>query len=127
MRNFGEKVGIAFQIKDDLFDYGTEKVGKPTVNDIREKKLSLPLIYTLNKADKSIRKQLIYILKNKHKNQTQINFVIEQVIEAGGIDYATNKMIAYRDEALSILHQFNKTPVRDELESLVRFTTDRKY
>jgi octaprenyl-diphosphate synthase len=127
MRNFGEKVGIAFQIKDDLFDYGTEKVGKPTGNDIREKKLTLPLIYTLNKVDKSIRKQLIYILKNKHKNQTQINFVIEKVIEAGGIDYATNKMIAYRDEALSILHQFNKTPVRDELESLVRFTTDRKY
>jgi octaprenyl-diphosphate synthase len=127
MRNFGEKVGIAFQIKDDLFDYGTEKVGKPTGNDIREKKLTLPLIYTLNKVDKNIKKQLIYILKNKHKNQTQINFVIEKVIEAGGIDYATNKMIAFRDDALSVLHQFNKTPVRDELESLVRFTTDRKY
>jgi len=127
MRNFGEKVGIAFQIKDDLFDYGTEKVGKPTGNDIREKKLTLPLIFTLNKVDKSIKKQLIYILKNKHKNQTQINFVIEQVIEAGGIEYATNKMLAYRDEALSILHQFDKTAVRDELESLVRFTTDRNY
>jgi octaprenyl-diphosphate synthase len=127
MRNFGEKVGIAFQIKDDLFDYGTEKVGKPTGNDIREKKLTLPLIYTLNKVDKSIRKRLIYILKNKHKNQTEINFVIEKVIEAGGIEYATQKMLAYRDEALSILHQFDKTAVRDELESLVRFTTDRKY
>lgn len=127
MRNFGEKVGIAFQIKDDLFDYGTDKVGKPTGNDIREKKLTLPLIYTLNKVDKSIRKRLIYILKNKHKNQTQINFVIEKVIEAGGIEYATQKMLAYRDEALSILHQFDKTAVRDELESLVRFTTDRKY
>ena len=127
MRNFGEKVGIAFQIKDDLFDYGTDKVGKPTGNDIREKKLTLPLIFTLNKVDKSIRKRLIYILKNKHKNQTQINFVIEQVIEAGGIEYATQKMLAYRDEALSILHQFNKTAVRDELESLVRFTTDRNY
>lgn len=127
MRNFGEKVGIAFQIKDDLFDYGTEKIGKPTGNDIREKKLTLPLIYTLNKVDKSIRKRLIYILKNKHKNQTQINFVIEQVIEAGGIDYATKKMIAYRDEALALLYQFNKTAVRDELESLVRYTTDRNY
>ena len=127
MRNFGEKVGIAFQIKDDLFDYGTDKVGKPTGNDIREKKLTLPLIYTLNKVDKSIRKRLIYILKNKHKNQTEINFVIEKVIEAGGIEYATKKMHAYRDEALSILHQFDKTAVRDELESLVRFTTDRKY
>jgi octaprenyl-diphosphate synthase len=127
MRNFGEKVGIAFQIKDDLFDYGTEKVGKPTGNDIREKKLTLPLIYTLNKVDKNIKKQLIYILKNKHKNQTQINFVIEKVIEAGGIDYATNKMMEYRDEALALLHQFNKTAVRDELESLVRFTTDRNY
>ena len=127
MRHFGEKVGIAFQIKDDLFDYGTEKVGKPTGNDIREKKLTLPLIYTLNKVDKSIRKRLIYILKNNNKNQSQINFVIEQVIEAGGIDYATKKMITYRDEALAILHQFDKTAVRDELESLVRFTTDRKY
>jgi octaprenyl-diphosphate synthase len=127
MRNFGEKVGIAFQIKDDLFDYGTDKVGKPTGNDIREKKLTLPLIYTLNKVDKSIKKRLIYILKNKHKNQTEINFVIEKVIEAGGIEYATNKMITYRDEALSILHQFDKTAVRDELESLVRFTTDRNY
>jgi octaprenyl-diphosphate synthase len=127
MRNFGEKVGIAFQIKDDLFDYGTEKVGKPTGNDIREKKLTLPLIYTLNKVDKNIKKQLIYILKNKHKNQTQINFVIEKVIEAGGIDYATNKMMEYRDEALALLHQFNKTAVRDELESLVRYTTDRNY
>jgi octaprenyl-diphosphate synthase len=127
MRNFGEKVGIAFQIKDDLFDYGTEKIGKPTGNDIREKKLTLPLIYTLNKVDKSIRKKLIYILKNKHKNQTQINFVIEKVIEAGGIDYATNKMMEYRDEALALLHQFNKTAVRDELESLVRYTTDRNY
>jgi len=127
MRNFGEKVGIAFQIKDDLFDYGTEKVGKPTGNDIREKKLTLPLIYTLNKVDKSIRKRLIYILKNNYKNQSQINFVIEQVIEAGGIDYATKKMITYRDEALALLHQFDKTAVRDELESLVRYTTDRKY
>lgn len=127
MRNFGEKVGIAFQIKDDLFDYGTEKVGKPTGNDIREKKLTLPLIYTLNKVDKTIRRRLIYILKNNYKNQSQINFVIEQVIDAGGIEYATNKMTAYRDEALSILHQFDKTAVRDELESLVRFTTDRKY
>ena len=127
MRHFGEKVGIAFQIKDDLFDYGTEKVGKPTGNDIREKKLTLPLIYTLNKVDKSIRKRLIYILKNNYKNQSQINFVIEQVIEAGGIDYATKKMITYRDEALALLHQFDKTAVRDELESLVRYTTDRKY
>lgn len=127
MRNFGEKVGIAFQIKDDLFDYGTDKVGKPTGNDIREKKLTLPLIYTLNKVDKIIRKRLIYILKNKHKNQAEINFVIEKVIEADGIEYATQKMLAYRDEALSILHQFDKTAVRDELESLVRFTTDRKY
>jgi len=127
MRHFGEKVGIAFQIKDDLFDYGTEKVGKPTGNDIREKKLTLPLIYTLNKVDKSIRKRLIYILKNNNKNQSKINFVIEQVIEAGGIDYATKKMITYRDEALALLHQFDKTAVRDELESLVRYTTDRKY
>ena len=127
MKKFGEKVGIAFQIKDDLFDYGSEDVGKPTGNDIKEKKLTLPLIYTLNNVDKSIGKRIIYILKNENKNKESVKFVIDSVIRSGGIKYAETKMNAYRDEALSILNEFEASPVRDALEELVRFTTDRKY
>ena len=127
MRVFGQKVGIAFQIKDDLFDYGKEDVGKPTGNDIREKKLTLPLIYTLNNTDKATRRKLIFMLKNENKNKESINFIIEKVIAAGGIRYAEAKMNSYRDEALEILHSFDPSPVRNALEDLVRFTTDRKY
>lgn len=127
MRVFGQKVGIAFQIKDDLFDYGKEDVGKPTGNDIREKKLTLPLIYTLNNTDKATRRKLIYMLKNENKNKESINFIIENVVAAGGIRYAESKMNSYRDEALEILHSFDPSPVRNALEELVRFTTDRKY
>jgi octaprenyl-diphosphate synthase len=127
MKLFGEKIGVAFQIKDDLFDYGTDKVGKPTGNDIKEKKLTLPIIYTLNKVDKTTRRKLIYILKNDDKKKSDINFVIEKVVESGGLTYAENIMKRYRDEAIDILFQFEKTPVRDALEDLVRYTTDRKY
>jgi octaprenyl-diphosphate synthase len=127
LRSFGEKAGIAFQIKDDLFDYGNESVGKPTGNDIKEKKMTLPLIYTLHNINKSDRKELIYIIKNKNKDQQQVQRVINKVIEFGGIDYATKKMNAYRDEAFAILYEFEDNKVRNALEDLVRFTTDRKY
>ncbi len=127
MKLFGQKVGIAFQIKDDLFDYGSEDIGKPTGNDIKEKKLTLPLIYTLNKVDKNTKKRIIYILKNENKNKESVKFVINSVIQNGGIKYAESKMNAYRDEALEILYQFEESPVRNSLEELVRFTTDRKY
>jgi octaprenyl-diphosphate synthase len=127
MKSFGEKIGIAFQIKDDLFDYGSDKIGKPTGNDIKEKKLTLPIIYTLNKVDKNTRRKLIYILKNENKTTAGINFVIEKVTESGGLAYAEQKMESYRDEALEILNRFNQGPVRDALEDLVRYTTDRKY
>ncbi|MES2829895.1 MAG: polyprenyl synthetase family protein [Bacteroidota bacterium] len=127
MRDFGEKVGIAFQIKDDLFDYGSENVGKPTGNDIKEKKLTLPLIYTLNNADKATRKFLIYALKNNNKDTQKVKEVIEVVSKSGGIEYTQQKMVQYRDEALAILNSFEETPVRNALEELVRFTTDRKY
>ncbi|MFT3908610.1 MAG: polyprenyl synthetase family protein [Ferruginibacter sp.] len=127
MKLFGEKVGIAFQIKDDLFDYGNEDIGKPTGNDIKEKKLTLPLIYTLNKVDKNIRRRIIYIVKNENKNPVSIKFVLKAVEDAGGIAYAESKMNEYRDEALGILHEFPASPVRKALEELVRYTTDRKY
>jgi octaprenyl-diphosphate synthase len=127
MKLFGEKTGIAFQIKDDLFDYGKEDIGKPTGNDIKEKKLTLPLIYTLNNIPASKRRQIIYIIRNQNKDPKQVKIVLDAVIEAGGIKYANEKMIAYRDEALSILYEFPDSDVRRGLEELVRYTTDRKY
>ena len=126
MRQFGEWVGIAFQIKDDLFDYGTDDVGKPTGNDIKEKKLTLPLIYTLSKADKATKRELIYIIKNQNRIKSKISFIINKVQLAGGISYAEEKMYEYRDKALSILYEFPSSPVRQTLEDLVRYTTDRK-
>jgi octaprenyl-diphosphate synthase len=124
---FGEKVGMAFQLKDDLFDYGTASIGKPTGNDIKEKKLTLPLIYTLNNCDSSLRKQIIYIVKNENTQKAKVQFVIDAVNSAGGIEYAEKKMFSFRDEALSILHEFPPTETREALEELVRYTTDRKY
>jgi len=127
MRSFGENVGIAFQIKDDLFDYGNEDIGKPTGNDIQEKKMTLPLIYTLNKVDSSTKRKLIYIIKNENKDKQKVKQVIHEVVKAGGIHYATEKMFHYRDEALKELFEFPDSEVRQGLEELVRFTTDRKY
>lgn len=127
MRIFGEKTGIAFQIKDDLFDYGNEKIGKPTGNDIKEKKITLPLIYTLNHVNSTLRRKLIYIVKNENKIKDKVKFVIEEVQKAGGIDYAQQKMFAYRDEALAVLYHFPDSEARKGLEELVRYTTDRNY
>ena len=127
MKLFGEKVGVAFQIKDDLFDYGNEDIGKPTGNDIKEKKLTLPLIYTLNNIDASLRRKLIYIIKNENKDAKKVKFVIDTVVDAGGIKYTIEKMNEYRDEALGILNSFPANPVKKVMEELVRYTTDRKY
>ena len=103
MKLFGEKVGIAFQIKDDLFDYTSDNIGKPTGNDIKEKKLTLPLIYTLNNTDKATRRKIIYIVKNNNQDKKKVAWVIEQVKAAGGIAYATEKMNSFKKEALEIL------------------------
>jgi octaprenyl-diphosphate synthase len=127
MRLFGEKTGMAFQIKDDLFDYGTDAVGKPTGNDIKEKKLTLPLIYTLNSVPKKIKRELIYIIKNHNKNPDKVNEVINVVRSSGGIEYAQQKMHTYRDEALEILSSFKSDEIKNALEELVRYTTDRKH
>lgn len=127
MRLFGEKTGIAFQIKDDLFDYSSDNIGKPTGNDIKEKKLTLPLIYTLNNTDKKTRREIIYIVKNKNQDKEKVNWVINKVKEAGGIAYATEKMNDYKREALDILYQFPENQARKGLEDLVLYVTDRKY
>ncbi len=127
MQLFGEKVGMAFQIKDDLFDYGNKDIGKPTGNDIKEKKLTLPLIYTLNHCNAALKKKIIYIVKNENTDKEKVRFVANAVKESGGIDYAIKKMFGYRDEALSILHEFPESDVRAALEELVRYTTDRDF
>jgi len=127
MKLFGEKVGIAFQIKDDLFDYGNEDIGKPTGNDIKEKKLTLPLIYTLNKVSSSLKRELIYLIKNENRNAEKVKYIVDCVKQEGGIGYAVDKMNRYRDEAMEILYSFPENEVRKALEELVRYTTDRKY
>jgi octaprenyl-diphosphate synthase len=123
----GEKVGIAFQIKDDLFDYAGQDVGKPTGNDIKEKKLTLPLIYTLNNVDKKSRREIIYIIKNQNTNKAKLNYVIDAVTKNGGIDYTISKMNDYKQQALDILYSFPPSEIRTGFEELVNFVTDRKY
>lgn len=125
-RLFGEKVGIAFQLKDDLFDYGTAEIGKPTGNDIKEKKITLPLIYTLQHSDDKLKKELLYILKNQTRIKERIDFVIAKVKAAGGIDYTIEKMNQYKQEALLLLDEFPDIAARDSLTSLVNYTTERK-
>jgi octaprenyl-diphosphate synthase len=127
MRLFGEKTGMAFQIKDDLFDYASENVGKPTGNDIKEKKMTLPLIYTLANSDKETRRKIIYIVKNNNRDKEKVKWVIDKVEETGGIAYAKMKMETFKSEALTLLHEFPEIPARQGLEELVLFVTDRKY
>jgi octaprenyl-diphosphate synthase len=127
MKNFGEKIGIAFQIKDDLFDYAAQNVGKPTGNDIKEKKLTLPLIYTLNTCDKPTRNKIIYIINNENTRKAKVKFVLDAVQQSGGIDYTIAKMNEYKTQALDILHTFPESDIRQGFEDLVNFVTDRKY
>jgi octaprenyl-diphosphate synthase len=127
MQTFGEKVGIAFQIKDDLFDYTSQNIGKPTGNDIKEKKLTLPLIYTLNNTDKKTRSEIIYIIKNENTRKKKVQHIIDVVTASGGIDYSIDKMNTYKTEALDILNSFPDNEIRKGLQDLVNFVTDRKY
>jgi octaprenyl-diphosphate synthase len=127
MKLFGEKVGIAFQIKDDLFDYAAQDIGKPTGNDIKEKKLTLPLIYTLNKVDKETKRKMIYIIKNENTRKAKVDYIIDVVTQTGGIEYTTGKMNEYKKEALQLLHSFPASEIRNGFEDLVNFVTDRKY
>ncbi|HTO16643.1 MAG TPA: polyprenyl synthetase family protein [Edaphocola sp.] len=127
MRLFGEKLGICFQIKDDLFDYGFENIGKPTGNDIKEKKMTLPLIYTLGQVDIKLKKKLIYIVKNGSHKKDKVEEVINTVKQYGGIEYATKKMYEYQKEALEILHTFPDSDARKGMEELVFHVTKRAF
>jgi octaprenyl-diphosphate synthase len=124
---FGEKVGIAFQIKDDLFDYGNEDIGKPTGNDIKEKKMTLPLIHTLNHCDKATKNKIISIFKHSEKKKTEIKFILEAVNEHKGIEYATQKMNQYVEEAFEILNAFEDSEAKMHLTNLVKYSINRKY
>jgi octaprenyl-diphosphate synthase len=125
MRLFGEKIGIAFQIKDDMFDFGTDDVGKPLGIDIKEKKVTLPLIYSLNNADSSERKRVINLVKNHNDDPKKIEQIIRFVNETGGLQYSETQMKIYQEEAFKILNTFPPSDSRESLEQLVRFTTER--
>lgn len=126
LRLFGEKTGIAFQIKDDLFDFGTDDVGKPLGIDIKEKKMTLPLIYALNKASKSEKHRIINLVKNHNEDVQKVEEVIHFVRNSGGLAYAEMQMHRFQDEAFEILNTFPLHEARTALEQLVRFTTERK-
>ncbi len=125
MRLFGEKIGIAFQIKDDMFDFGTDDVGKPLGIDIKEKKITLPLIYVLNNSDKTDKRRIINLVKNHNEDPEKIKQIISFVNERGGLQYAETQMKKYQDEAFEILNTFPDGESRRSLEQLVRFTTER--
>ncbi|WP_459210707.1 polyprenyl synthetase family protein [Aquimarina rhabdastrellae] len=126
MRKFGELIGMAFQIKDDLFDYGETAIGKPTGIDIKEQKMTLPLIYTLNNCPKEKRKWLINSIKNHNKDKKRVKEIINYVKISGGLDYATKVMHEFKDEALTILSTYPQSPYRDSLELMVRYVIERK-
>lgn len=125
MRLFGEKVGMAFQIKDDLFDYGDDEIGKPLGIDIKEKKMTLPLIKALSLASWLEKKRIINIIRNHSENNKKVKEVIEFVKKSGGLEYAKEVMKKYFDEAMEILDSFEDSVYRNSLSQLVRFTIER--
>ncbi|ALI97816.1 polyprenyl synthetase family protein [Rufibacter tibetensis] len=125
-RLFGEKVGLAFQIKDDLFDYGTAEIGKPVGIDIKEKKMTLPLIYALQQADWLTKRRVIYNVKNNNGKADRINAVIDFVKKSGGLEYSIHCMNNLHADALQLLHTFPASASRDSLEQLIRYTIERE-
>ncbi|HEY9045427.1 MAG TPA: polyprenyl synthetase family protein [Ohtaekwangia sp.] len=125
MKLFGEKIGMAFQIKDDLFDYGEDEIGKPVGIDIKEKKMTLPLIYALANAGFLERRKIIGIVKNESDKPKKVREVIEFVKKSGGIEYAEKVMNTYHQDALAILNNFPESDYKKSLIQLVQFTIDR--
>ena len=126
IHSFGEKIGIAFQIRDDLFDFGASDVGKPLGIDIKEKKMTLPLIYALRKADPTTRKNIINSIRKDSENPAKVQEIINFVRESGGLDYAREVMYTYRREAFELLHTFPESPARQSLEELVNYVVERE-
>ena len=126
MHLFGELLGMAFQIKDDLFDYGKQKIGKPLGIDIKEKKMTLPLIYAINMASPFEKCQIINTVKNHNKNRKKVRELIQFVKDRGGLSYAKSRMEEYQKQALEILFEFPKSEYRNALELMVNFVIERK-
>ena len=127
MQDFGMNLGIAFQIRDDLLDYEqTNFAGKPTGNDLKEKKMTLPLIYVLSKLSSREKRKVLRTIRKHHKNEKKIAPILELVKQKGGIDYARQKMTEYRNKALDILNTYPESEAREGLKELVIFTTTRK-
>ena len=127
MKDFGENIGIAFQIRDDILDYeGTGLTGKTVGNDIKEKKITLPLIHALEQSPNSKKRHILNIVKSKKKTRTEIGEVISFVMDYGGIEYAELKMNQYRDKALAILDSYPESEVKESLREFVQYTTSRK-
>ncbi len=125
-RKFGELCGMAFQIKDDLFDYGGYKIGKPTGIDIKEQKMTLPLIYVLNNCNETDKKWLINSVKNYNKDKKRVKEVIAFVKENGGLEYAVQKMLAFKEEALTLLDTYPESDYKSALQLMVNYVVDRK-
>ena len=126
MRKFGELIGMAFQIKDDLFDYGNTQIGKPTGIDIKEQKMTLPLIYVLNQVSNKDKSWLINSIKNHNKDTNRVQEVIAFVIANGGLEYAVLKMKQFQNEALNILQTYPESDFKNSLELMVNYVIDRK-
>ena len=126
MRKFGQYIGIAFQIKDDLFDYTEANIGKPTGIDIKEQKMTLPLIYTLNNCTSKEKKWLIRSVKNHNTDRKRVKEVITFVKENGGIEYTTAKMHSYKDKALTILKNYPESEYKTSLLKMIDYVVARK-
>ncbi|MCL4163643.1 UNVERIFIED_CONTAM: hypothetical protein GTU68_016021, partial [Idotea baltica] len=126
MRKFGEYIGIAFQIKDDLFDYTEAKIGKPTGIDIKEQKMTLPLIYTLNTCSKKEKAWLINSIKKYNKDKKRVKEVIAFVKENGGIEYTQNKMEGFKNKALAILDNYPASEYKTSLQTMIDYVVERK-
>ncbi|MFN5984707.1 MAG: polyprenyl synthetase family protein [Fluviicola sp.] len=126
MRKFGELVGMAFQIKDDIFDFGEPgNIGKPTGNDIRERKMTLPIIYAINHSDRKVSRELMSIVKRKNEDRASIKRAIELVIASGGIEYAHARMLEFKNEALDLLKDIPDSESKRSLVGLFEYTVSR--
>lgn len=126
MHKFGELIGQAFQIKDDLFDYGAQQIGKPTGIDIKEQKMTLPLIYVLNTVGTKEKNWLINSIKNHNTNKKRVKEVIQFVKDHGGLDYAVTRMKAFQQEALTLLSTYPDSDYKNSLELMVNYVIERK-
>ncbi len=127
MYRIGQDVGIAFQIKDDIFDYQAKGIiGKPTGNDIKEKKITLPLLYVLNNSESGERKRILSLIKHKNKNSAVVKELIQMVMEKGGLEYAEQKMNEFKEKAINGLKQFEDCEARRSLIELMEYITTRK-